>query len=206
MGIKVITPPTEEPIGRQACQRHLRLDGSFDSPWVDHPEGELIEGYLAAAREHAELYTELSLAPQTLELALDEFPSAEIQLPRGPVRSVESVSYVDEDGNAQTVDAANYVLDDYSGDAWLLPADGFDWPATGRFANAVKVRYIAGFSSPTESPQSYPLPKSIKTGLLLLMAHLYENREDSTAGVSVIEIPSGAKSFLRPLRKSTGIA
>jgi hypothetical protein len=38
------------------------------------------------------------------------------------------------------------------------------------------------------------------------MAHLYENREDSTAGVSVIEIPSGAKSFLRPLRKSTGIA
>jgi len=206
MGIKVITAPVGEPIGRQDCQRHLRLDGAWDSPWVDHVEGELIEALLGAAREHAEAFTGLSLAPQTLELALDEFPASEVELPRGPVQSITSVTYIDEDGAAQTISSANWVLDDYNGTAWLLPADGFDWPATDGVVNAVKIRYVAGFSLPNDSPQVHRLPKSIRSALLLFLGHLYENRETSTVGVSVQEIPLGAMALLRPHRVSTGIA
>jgi uncharacterized phiE125 gp8 family phage protein len=205
MGIKVITPPTGEPIGRVDCQRHLRLDGCFDSPPYAHPEDALIEGYLGAAREFAELYTRRALATQTLELALDAFPSAAIELPGGTIQSITSVSYVDIDGTAQTIDTANFVLDDYSEPAWLLPADGFTWPSTQSVVNAVKVRFVAGYSIADDSPQTYPLPKSIRAALLLMLGHLYENREDTTAGVKVEQIPTGSLALLNPHRLSVGL-
>jgi len=198
MGIKVITPPTGEPVTQLVCERHLERDGAYDSPPATQPDAELIAGMLSAAREHAEQFTSLSLAPQTLELALDRFPSNEIELTNGPVHSITSVTYIDADGNVQTVDELDYVLDDYSDSFWLLPADGFTWPSTQSFVNAVKIRYVAGYSLPDDSPQPFPLPKSIRSALLVALKKFYDFRDTS-------DFPEGAYNLLRPHRKHIGV-
>jgi uncharacterized phiE125 gp8 family phage protein len=204
MSVKIITPPAAEPVSDLDCWRHLRLDAAYDSPPPDTvTEAAAIRAYLSAAREWAEAFTCRSLAPQTLELALDWFPCASIALPKGPVQSVASVTYTDTDGNPQTVSSGNYVLDSYSTDVdWLIPAYEFAWPHTLGIANAVKIRYVAGFDTPGDSPQTHPLPMSIRAALLLLVADLFEHRENTMAeGRTIVqEVPFGVKAMLMPHR------
>lgn len=198
MGIKVIVEPVAEPVSRVDCQRHLRLDGAWDSPPFDHPEDGMILDWLTAAREAAEGFTQLTLAPKTLELALDRFPCAAIELTRGPVQSVVSVTYIDTDGIEQTIDPSNYVLDEYSDAFWLLPADGYAWPSTEGFINAVKVRYIAGYSLPGDNPQVHRLPKPIRSALLVFIEFRHKNRGSA-------ETPPGFEASLWPHRVGLGV-
>lgn len=201
MGIKVITEPIGEPVSRVDCQRHLRLDGAWDSPPFNHPEDGMILEWLAAAREGAEAFTQLTLAPKTLELALDRFPCSEIsaiELTRGPVQSVVSVKYIDAAGINQTIDPADYVLDEYSDAYWLLPADGFDWPSTEAFIDAVKIRYVAGYSLPGDSPQIHRLPKSIRSALLIFLEYLHKNRGGG-------DMPQAVQDMLWPHRVGLGV-
>ena len=100
--------------------------------------------WLEAAFAYCEHYTGRSLGSQTLELALDEFPAGDIQLPQGPVTSITSVKYYDTAEVLQTMDSADYSLDDYSDPQWLSPAYDTEWPDTLATVNAVKVRYVAG--------------------------------------------------------------
>lgn len=45
----------------------------------------------------------------------------------------------------------------------------------------------------------------IKAGVLLILGHLYANREDVVTGVTVTELPTGAKCLLREHRISPGL-
>jgi uncharacterized phiE125 gp8 family phage protein len=162
MGIKVVTPPAVEPVTLAEARLHLRIDADQTD------EDDLIQAFISAAREEAEHLTGRAIPEQTIELALDAFPEGAIELPRGAIVSVESVTYVDEAGATQTVDSADYALDDSQLVAWLLPAYNFDWPATREQANAVRVRYVAGYAS---------CPALIKSWILLRVGTLYAHRE-----------------------------
>lgn len=163
MGIRIVTPPATEPVTLAEAKLHLRVDGT--------DEDALITRLISAAREQAEQELDRSVAPQTLQLMLDAFPAGAIRLPRGPVISVTSLQYVDEAGVLQTVGGANYALDDAQIDAWLLPAYGFDWPATRDEANAVRVTYTAGWAS---------CPAAVQQWVLLAVGTLYASREADT--------------------------
>jgi len=45
---------------------------------------------------------------------------------------------------------------------------------------------------------------SIVTAILLTIGHLYANRSDVVVGATVVELPHGAKSLLRPYRRVMG--
>lgn len=47
--------------------------------------------------------------------------------------------------------------------------------------------------------------KAIIAAILLTMGHLYANREASVVGVSVAELPQGARSLLMPHRVQMGV-
>jgi uncharacterized phiE125 gp8 family phage protein len=160
MGIKVITPPAAEPVSLAEAKLHLRVDGSDDDA--------LITRLISAAREQAEHELDRSVAPQTLELRLDAFPSGAIRLPRGPVTEIVSVVYVDADGAEQTIAGTNYSIDDAQIDAWLLPDYDYDWPSTRDEANAVRVRYAAGWTT---------CPSAVKQWILLAVGTMYAYRE-----------------------------
>ena len=201
---KVIVQPTVEPVSLEQARLHLRLD-AYDSP-PTHPDDALIEALITAAREWCEAFTGRSLAVKTLELALDGFPcnlAEAIALPSCPIHGISSFVYIDGDGVQQTV--TDYQFDTYSEPPRLLPAPDIYWPTAKVQMNAVRIRYVAGYTLPGDSPDIAPLPKSLYAAMLLTIGHLYENREDSTVQ-EMKPIPMGAQALMRPWRLHNGMA
>lgn len=157
---------------------HLRVDVLEGG--TTHPDDARILQIADEAKGYAEHYCNRAIGSQTLELALDEFPDGSIALPRGPVSSITSIKYIDSAGDEQTLSSALYALDDYSSPCWAVPAVDTYWPTTQATANAVKVRYVVG-----------DLPASVRSGILLLIAHLYENR-----GMAGAEVPAAVNALL----------
>lgn len=206
-GLKVVTPTTEEPITLAEAAEHLRID-AYGSP-AGYPEATLIESTITAARCVCEGLSGLALAPQTYELGLGRFPSCwdtdGLSLHIAPVLWVVSVTYVDADGVTQTIDPANYVLDDFSLPARLYPAYGYSGPSTRTMPNAVRVRFVAGYSLPTGSPQDAPLPGNLRAAMLLTLGHLYENRS-AVETLKFEELPMGVAALLEQSRIRTSMA
>lgn len=211
---KVIVPPEAEPISIDQARAHLEAAPYEDSD-IDPIDDTMIEGWLGAAREMCEQFLGLSLAPQTLEIALDSFPttavdgSTAIELPFGPVTDILEVMTsppsdfdtddVDSDAGADApiyadgeVNPDVFVFDDYSSPARLIAVSA--WPAITAATNAVKVRYLAGYDEEN-------LPRAVRSAILVVLAHLYANRGDEA-----VEMPPTAEALLRPLRVRLGMA
>ena len=190
MGYKVITAVAGDVIPLADLRLHLRLDMFAGA--TTHPDDALIQAHLLAAREYAEHYTQRSIGVQTLELALDGFPSDPpgIELPLGAA-AITSIKYVDAALVEQTISNILYTLDDYSAKHWAIPASV--WPTPAAVANAVKIRYT--------TPAA--IPAAGKQALLLLVGHLYQNREavNTDRGVVPGEVPFGVKALLDTFRK-----
>jgi uncharacterized phiE125 gp8 family phage protein len=185
MAVKFISRPAPV-IDMPTLYRHLRLDPESLGDGTDpvHEDDALILGYLDAAVEYAEHYTGRSIGVQILELALDAFPASAIELPRGPVLSVQSVNYRDGSGQLQSIDPSGFALDNYGEQHWLVPAYGSSWPAAQNSANSLLVRYVAGEVTGAQ-----------RAALLLITAGLYANRED-TAEKALTNLPLGVKTLL----------
>lgn len=216
---KVIAGPAEEPITIDEARSHLEAPAYEDSD-VDPIDDEMIIGWLGAAREMCEQFLGLSLATQTLEIALDAFPTVDlngstaVELPFGPVREIVQVMTpategftsddVDSDVAADEavfadgeVNPDQYTLDDYSLPARVVPVLG--WPSISAATNAVKVRYLAGYGIDSDGGQA--MPRAARAAILVTLAHLYANRGDVAE-----ELPPTAEALLRPLRVRLGMA
>lgn len=176
MGFKVITPPSAV-LTLAELRLHLRAD-------EDVLEDTLLAAQLESARGYCEHYTGRAIGSQTVELAIDAFPLGAIELPMSPVTAIASVKFIDTSYVEQPVNSVFYTLDDYGHSHWLLPAAGIAWPVTAPIANAVKVRYVSG-----------SLPATVRAALLLLVGHLYENREN-TVMKEMREVPIGVHALL----------
>ena len=167
MSIKLISGPSSEPIMLNEAKLHLRVDVTDDDT--------LITGLIVAARQSAEQITGRALMQQTWELALDRF-ECEIRLQMPPLQSVTSIKYLDQDGVQQTLSTSDYLVDDYREPARIVPAYGKCWPSTRCQANAVLVRFIAGYAN------AGVVPQEIKQWMLLMIGSMYENREREIVG------------------------
>ena len=176
MGFKIITPPAAL-LTLAELHLHLRIDDNAI-------EDTLLLATLEAARDYAQHYTSRAIGVQTIELALDAFPKGGIDMPLTPVNAVASVKYIDVHYVEQTLPLTAYMLDDYGTNHWLLPAANSVWPNTAPVANSVKVNYTAG-----------SLPASVRAGMLLMIGHLYENREN-LFGKQEFEFPIGVHALL----------
>jgi uncharacterized phiE125 gp8 family phage protein len=206
---RVIVRPTVEPVSLAEARLHLRLD-VYDSPAM-HPDDDLVTAQISAAREVAEKFIGRAIAVQTLEIGLDEFPGGTVgscRRAQEPIAlpgllSLLSVTYVDGTGSHSLT---SYQLDQFTSPPCLRPAAGEDWPIVSEdTANAVRVRYLAGYTALGDSPDTDPLPSPVQSAILLILGHLYENRED-TAPITIEEIPMGAKWLLRPYRLESALA
>lgn len=185
---KVITPVAAPVIALDVLRAHLRLDLIGG---VTHPDDALILVYLAAAREYAEHYTQCSVGVQTLELALDSFPEAGIELPLGAA-SIASVKYIDPFLVEQTIASNLYTLNDYGLKHYAEPLSLSPWPTPAAVFHAVKVRYTT----------TATIAAAVQNAILLLTGHLYENREavNTDRGVNPGEVPLGVKALLDTFR------
>lgn len=168
MSLKLITAPSANPIDSSTVKLHLRVIGTS--------EDLLIDLYTLAAVSALDGDTGIlgrCLMTQTWDYALDNFPSDEIKIPLPPLQSVTSIKYLDETGSEQTLDSSRYFVDSSSVPGWVVvDADG--WPTTYDTANAVTIRFVAGYTSAAN------VPASLKAALLLHIGDLFENRQNST--------------------------
>lgn len=171
----ITTPASAEPVSLAEAKAHLRVDHTDE----DTPIGVVI----AAARAHIEKYCGQRFAGQTLTAKCDSF-SDFARLEDGPINSITSVVYLDENGDSQTL----------STDVYELRADGIEasivlkyeqtWPAI-RLGSQITVVMVAGHSS---------APADVKAAMLLLIGHLYANRESVAEPLAVL--PMGVDALL----------
>lgn len=181
MSIKIITPPAAA-LSLEQLRRHCKIDPPTS---VNDADTDL-SAALAAAQSTCEHYTGISIGSQILELALDVFPDAGIALPRGPVTSITSVTYLDASGASQVLASGAYRLNDYVTPQELLPSVNTEWPTTYVDTNAVKIRYVAG---------SATIDGAVAQALRLLVGLYYDNRNAADKG-ELPEIPFGVKVLL----------
>lgn len=186
--LKVITPPSDEPVSLTEAKSHLRItDTSLDTD---------IARWIKSAREWVERYLSRFVAEQTVELALDEFPS-EIKL-YPQFQSVVSFTYFDTDGTQQTLSTSDYVVDTYDEDAaWLIPSDSLgSWASTASAANVVRVRYLAGYTV---------VPEPIKSAMLLMIGDFDANRAGQTQSPNPYQTNPTVMHLLAPYRTGMGV-
>jgi uncharacterized phiE125 gp8 family phage protein len=193
MSVKVITPPATFPVTLAQVRTHLRLV-PYGDPAI-HPDDDYISTFLIpSATLWVEQYLDRALVSQTVELALNEF-TERVYLPLGTVQSITSVKAL-VDGVEETVSTSVYALNDYSASAYLYLKLDQEWPETDEVDNAVKIRYVAGYSS---------VPVLILSAIYLIIGHLYENRQQNVIGLSVNELPLGVYDLLQPYRINVGV-
>lgn len=176
MGLSLVTAPAEEPVTLAEAKVQCRVDADITA------DDALITALIVAARERAEHDTGRALVTQTRRYTLDRFPCWGLKLPRPPLQSVESITYIDTVGAEQTLDAAEYrvITDRLTG--LVAPVHGGEWPATRATENAVAVTYVAGYGAAAAVPQA------IKQWILAAVATLYGQREALVMS-SASEIP-----------------
>lgn len=142
MAYKVIAAVESEPVTAAEAKLQCKVD-SDDSTW-----NSWFTAALTMAREWCEHYTGRALAQQTLEMALDCFPSGEddgIDLDMPPVSSITSITYKDTAGDTQTVATSDYFLSTYGDSRRVVPALNCYWPTdVADVKDAVLIRYVTG--------------------------------------------------------------
>lgn len=164
MSLKIVTPPTTEPISLSEMKTFSRIDSDTEIT--------IMETMIVAARQEAEKITRRQLITATWDYRLDSFPDI-IYLPLSPLQTVSSVKYLDYSGTEKTlVLNTDYLVDSYSEPARITPCYGQVWPITYPVVNAVRIVFVAGYGN-SESD----VPPSIKNWIMAFAGTLYENRE-----------------------------
>lgn len=134
-------------------------------------EDTLIAGYIASARERCEAEINQRIRRQRLEMIYSGFGDG-LRLDRaGHQVQVESVAYVDINGDTQTWSSNDYEIK--KGNLFVVaPKVGRAFPNSSAFSESrVVVTLQAGYASAAEVPQA------IKNWIMAQAASMFRNRE-----------------------------
>ena len=186
MNLKLVTPPTLEPILIDDGKRWAKIDGA--------EEDEDVDSLIKAAREYAETFTNRALITQTWDLFLDQFPPDDevINVPRPRLQSVTSLKYTDTDGVQQTWAASNYIGDTNKEPGRIALAFDKSWPDTRDIINAVEIRFVAGYGTDRTD-----VPEEIRSAMKMLVEHWYDNRGPVVLGTISTKIQFNVDALLR---------
>lgn len=146
---------------------HLRIDGLTDTY-----EDSLIEDILIPAAVRAcEEFCRIVLVNQTFQGKLDCFDD-EIVLPKAPLASVTSITYLDENGVSQTLASTEYDVDTFSKPGRILLGYNKQWPTIRQHPHQVTITWVSGYGAAGSD-----VPTSLRHGLLMLVGHWYDHRD-----------------------------
>lgn len=154
------------PVTLEECKAQLNITVTDDDTYLTR--------LFKAATRLAENVTGQTMLTTTWTFNRDAWPSTDVfELQFGPVKSITSIKYFDDDGVQQTWDSSNFRL---SGER-LVPrvqaVDGF--PSAQARVDAVEVIYVAGETSEATFATTN---EDIKSAILLFVGDMYKQRED----------------------------
>lgn len=177
MILKLVTGPLVEPVDLESLRLHLRVD--------DVIEDDTLTAMATAAREYVETVTSRALLTSTWDYSLPGWPGCDyIKLPLGNLQSVTSIKWKDTAGTETTLTLTTDYLVEVNGTMCgriVLPYSG-TWPSGTLYpSNPITVRYVCGWTTPVL------VPASIKAGVKMVCADLYEGRGEPVLGQTVSE-------------------
>ena len=190
--VSTVTAATGTPVTLDQAKLALRVDTGDENAYID--------GLLRAATAFVEARTHRALMPQTLRLTMDRFDyscdadtSVEyLRIPRPPLASVSSITYVATDGTSTTWASSNYSVDTYSEPGRVSPIYGQTWPSARYQPNAVTIQFIAGSTAIGNVDEGY------KTAIKMLVDHWYNHRS-AVDEVEMMAVPMAVDALLGSL-------
>lgn len=186
--------PTTYPVTLEEAKDHVGATGYED-------DDKKIENMIAAATAMLDGYDGIlgrALMTQTWKVTFPDWSYDALRLPLVPVQSVSSVKYYDSDNVLQTfAPSGNWALYQDALSPFVSILSGVSWP-TGLYnrLDAIEVTFVAGYGT---KPDDVPAP--IRSAILLIVGHLFENREQVTIGnMQATELPWGVPQLISPYR------
>lgn len=187
MSYNITVEPTVEPVTLAEARVHLRNDDeSYDDTYITN--------LIVTARKLCEKYCNRVFVTQTWQQNESKF-GAYIDLKVNKVQSVTSITYIDIAEVEQTLPTANYQVDLLSDTATIYEGVSAGFPSISTSTiNPIKITYVCGYGLAAAVPQD------IKQAILLMISHLYENREGVIVPVggfvNQIPMPKAVKDIL----------
>lgn len=185
------TPPAAQPVSLEDAKAHLRVDFADDDA--------LITGLIDAAVGFLDGWSgELGRCLIDQEWRQDSacWPcNRELRLPFPDVSDVV-LTYQDADDVEQTVPAAQYEILEDARSSYLKFRQTFVAPSLyGDREAPISATFIAGYGATAAA-----VPGAIKSAILLIVGHLYENREDVVVGAPAASLPKSSEYLVAPFR------
>lgn len=174
--LTTITPPSVEPITLAEARLQTRASSAED---------DFLTLCIKGARASCEGIIRRALINRTLDQTFPAFEGDGLRIALLPISAITSVKYLNATGTLTTLDASLYLLDAQQVEAHVLPAFDTEWPDTRDTANAVTVRYTAGYGAAATD-----VPSDIRTWLLLTVGYFYAQREAFDLTGKVAAVPS----------------
>lgn len=165
------------PIDLATAKNRLRIRHSDDDS--------TIAAMIAAGVEEFEQRTGRAFSRITAKFGLSQFPGPQnacqtrlasrdaIAIPRPPLISVESITYLDSDGVMQTLSPSTYVVSTAGAPAMISLAPGYSWPIALVRHDSIVISFTAGDPA-NISPR-------IRDALLLWLDLQYHEQNEVTA-------------------------
>ena len=187
MNYRLVTGPATEPLTYAEVKAFLRLN--------DDSEQTFVTTLITIARQIVEGQTWRPLISQTWSLQFDksELTLFISNINKAPIISIDTVSYYDTDNVLQTLSPTLYETDIYGNPARFRLKS---IPSVYDRMGALIVNFVCGYTNAAAVPQA------IKQAMLLIIGHLYENRQDVVTGTQVNEIPMASRYLLEPYRNN----
>lgn len=184
MNWKVITPAAVSPVALAVAKEHLRV--------LHTAEDDLIQLYIDAATQAAEGYLGFRLINTVIEEVYEQF--SDIAYMRFPQTAITSIKYDADDNTEKTVSTDVYTLNTYTIPTMIIRNPNEEWPTDlASKSLPIRVRYTAGFGG---APSD--VPEGIRHAILIILGHMYENREDN-----VSNLPKASHRLLDPWKLHT---
>jgi len=191
MLLKEITPAARNPVPLREFGAHLRLAHGFTD---DGSEDGLLELYLRNATAMVERRTGQAMISRVHTLQVGCWDrNGHLTLPIGPVSTIDSIQFISS-GATVDLDAADWQLQPGTARQKLTGAlGGALWPIP--HGSIAELRFTAGHGGTWND-----VPDDLRQAVLLLAAHLYENRFGEVADGMVDGMPAGVLSIVQQHR------
>ena len=155
MPIEVVSVVSGDVISLEEIKQYVQVPTSEDNS--------LLQALIRSSVIETQRQTSRKLLITTCNLWLSSFPTqnSPITLPFPPLVSVTEITYVDGDGNEQTLDPDDYFEDSKSSPGRVLLDSSAAWPGTQSVGIAghphpVKVQFTCGYgTTPSQIPDDF---------------------------------------------------
>lgn len=179
---KITTLPGCEPVSVSEIEEWTQI-GTVPDDQIG-----VVARAITTAREMLEHKTDRQLITAKATFYLDQWPN-QIELRRHlPITAIDSVSYVDTDGDTQTLTVTtDYLANvaDPDRPALIMPGRGATWPSLRtEVYNPITIVASCGYGT---SPESVPM--AARQWIAMLVATWYYQARESTTPATINDVP-----------------